>query len=192
MLAGFGAGLTFAPLTSAAMGSVAGGRAGVGAGVFNTARQIGFTLGLAVLVAVFVGVLPSRVVTAQEEAATLVGQSDLPAPAKEGIIEGMLSAPAEQAGQAARSGERQTFDLYERLRETAGPELADRLRPTLDELSQELQGVFARNVAGAFGRSFLVGAIILWLGVLPALFVTRGVGRERPEAGGAPTRGSFD
>jgi len=181
MLGGIGAGLIFAPLTSAAMGSVAGGRAGVGAGVFNTARQVGFTLGLAVLVAVFVGTLPSRVATAQEQAATVVEQSDLPAPAKQGIIEGMLSAPVEQAGQAARSGTRQTFDLYDRLRQTAGPELADRFQPTLDELSQELQTVFARNIAGAFSRAFLVGAIILWMGAFPALLVTRAAaGRSGP------------
>jgi len=33
--------------------------------------------------------------------------------------------------------------------------------------------VFARNIAGAFGRAFLVGAIILWMGAFPALLVTR-------------------
>jgi EmrB/QacA subfamily drug resistance transporter len=184
VVAGVGAGLTFAPLTSAAMGSVAGGRAGVGAGVFNTARQIGFTLGLAVLMAAFVGALPSRLAEAQEEATILIEQSDLPAPAKQGIIEGMLSAPAEQAGQAVRSGTRQTFDLYAQLEQIAGPELADPLRPTLDALSQDLQIVFAENVADAFGRPFLLGAIFLWIGALPALLVTRapvGGSRSLPE-----------
>ncbi len=173
VLAGIGAGLTFAPLTSAAMGSVAGGRAGVGAGVFNTARQIGFTLGLAVLVAVFVGALPSRISEAQEEATTLIERSELPEPVKQGIIEGMLSVSVEEAGQTARSGTSQTIDLYERVKEMAGPDVADGMRPTLDELSQELQAVFARSTAGAFNRSFLVGAIILWVSVLPALLVTR-------------------
>jgi hypothetical protein len=164
------------------MGSVPGGRAGVGAGVFNTARQVGFTVGLAVLVAVFVGALPSRLADAQEQAAALVEQSTLPVPAKQGIIEGLLSAPAQEAGEGARSGTRQTFDLHDRLSQAAGPELADRLRPTLDELSRDLQAVFAEKTAGAFGRSFLVGAIILWVSVFPALLVRRGAapGPRRP------------
>ncbi len=182
VMAGVGAGLTFAPLTSAAMGSVAGGRAGVAAGVFNTARQIGFTLGLAVLVAVYVGALPSRLAEAQAEAVTVVEQSDLPTPAKQGIIEGMLGAPTAQGEEAARSGRAQEFDLYARLKDTAGAELADSLRPTLDALSGELQSLFAGKTAGAFGRSFLVAAIILWVGILPALLVPHAA----PAAGGPP------
>jgi EmrB/QacA subfamily drug resistance transporter len=173
VIAGIGAGLIFAPLTSAVMGSVVGGRAGVGAGVFNTARQVGFTLGLAILVAVFVGVLPSRLAGAQEQAATLIERSELPAPAKQGMIEGILNAPPEEVEQQARSGTKPSFDLYDRARETVGPELADTLRPNVDELSLELEGVFARSTASAFGRSFLVAAIIVWMGVLPALLLRR-------------------
>ncbi len=181
VMAGVGAGLTFAPVTSAVMGSVRGGRAGVGAGVFNAARQVGFTLGLAILVAVFVGALPPRMAEAQEQAQTLVEQSELPAPVKEGIIEGMRSAPPEEIQQAVRSGTKPTFDLYEQVKEAVGAELADPLRPTLDELSQELQVVFAGQVANAFERSFLVGAIFVWAGVVPALLLGRGPvgGRQR-------------
>jgi EmrB/QacA subfamily drug resistance transporter len=174
IIAGVGAGLVFAPLTSAVMGSVVGGRVGVGAGVFNTARQVGFTLGLAILVAIFVGVLPSRLTDAQAEAATLIERSDLPAPAKQPIIQGILSARGEEMEQMARSGERPTIDLYERAREIVGPEVADPLRSTLDELSQELQSVFAGKTASAFGRSFLVAAIFVWAGVLPVLLLRRG------------------
>ncbi|MGQ9571926.1 MAG: MFS transporter [Dehalococcoidia bacterium] len=173
VLGGIGAGLTFAPITSAAMGPVAGGRAGVGAGVFNTARQVGFTLGLAILVAVFVGAVPSHVTAAQEEAVTVVERSELPAAAKAGIIEGILSTPAEEIEQAARSGTKPTVDLYERFKQQVGAEVADALRPTLDELSQELEAVFARSIAHAFDRSFLIAAIFVWIGVLPAILLRR-------------------
>ncbi len=174
VLGGIGMGLTFAPLTSAAMGSVAGGRAGVGAGVFNTARQVGFTLGVAILVAVFVGALPARVSAAQEQAATLVERSNLPAPAKQGIIEAILSTSTEEMEEAARSGTKPTVDLYARVKEAVGAELADPLRPTLDELSQELQTIFARSTGRAFARSFLAGAIFVWVGIIPALLLGRG------------------
>jgi EmrB/QacA subfamily drug resistance transporter len=183
VLGGVGMGLTFAPLTSAAMGSVAGGRAGVGAGVFNTARQVGFTLGVAVLVAVFVAALPSRVSAAQEEAAALVERSDLPAPVKQGIIEGILGASTDEMEKAARSGERPTIDLYEQVRQAVGAEVADPLRPTLEELSKELQTIFAGSTGSAFSRSFLAGAIFVWVGIVPALLLGRG-----PRAGPAKRR----
>jgi EmrB/QacA subfamily drug resistance transporter len=182
VLAGIGAGLTFAPVTSAAMGPVAGGRAGVGAGVFNTARQVGFTLGLAVLVAVFIAALPSRVATAQSEAAALVESSNLPAPVKQGIIEGILSGPAEGVEEAARSGTKPSVDLYDRVRQNAGPEVADPLRPTLDQLSQELQAVFAGGTAKAYSRSFLAAAIFVWAGVFPALLLRRAAATGPPLA----------
>jgi EmrB/QacA subfamily drug resistance transporter len=178
VVGGIGAGLTFAPVTSAVMGSVAGGRAAVGAGVFNTARQVGFTLGLAILVAVFVGALPARVTAAQEQGATLVERSDLPAPVKQGVIEGILGTPAKEVEEAARSGTKPTFDLYERVKQTVGPEVADPLRPTLDELSQGLQTIFARSTASAFDRSFLAAAIFVWVGVLPALLLRRAAALE--------------
>jgi len=189
VLAGIGAGLTFAPLTSAVMGTVQGGKAGVGAGVFNTARQVGFTLGLAILVAVFIAALPARVTAAQEQAATLVEQSDLPALVKQGIIEGIESTRAEDLEEAARSGTKPTIDLYDQVKQAAGPELADSLRPTLDGLSQEMQAIFARSTAKAFDRAFLVAAIFVWVGVLPALLVGRsttagpGPAPRKPRAG---------
>jgi len=173
VVAGIGAGLTFAPVTSAVMGTVTGGRAGVGAGVFNTARQVGFTLGLAILVAVFIAALPARVTAGQEQATTLVEQSDLPALVKQGIIEGIESTRAEDLEEAARSGTKPTIDLYDQVKQAAGPELADSLRPTLDGLSQEMQAIFARSTAKAFDRAFLVAAIFVWVGVLPAFLVGR-------------------
>jgi EmrB/QacA subfamily drug resistance transporter len=177
VLAGGGAGLAFAPLTSAAMGPVAGGKAGVGAGVFNTARQVGFTLGLAILVAVFVGALPSRLAEGRAAAATIVERSELPAPVKQEIIEGIVSGPRGEVGAEARSGTQPTFDLYDQVKENAGPEVADRLRPTLDGLSGEVQSAFAKSTAKAYGRAFLVGALFVWVGVLPALLLGRGRSR---------------
>jgi hypothetical protein len=155
------------------MGSVAGRKAGVGAAVFNTARQVGFTLGLAILVAVFVGALPSRMTAAQEQAASLVERSDLPALVKQGIVEGIVSTPPEEVEQAARSGTKPSFDLYDQVRQAAGSELADPLQPTLDELSRGVQAVYARSAASAFDRSFLVAAIFVWVAVLPVLLLRR-------------------
>jgi EmrB/QacA subfamily drug resistance transporter len=53
IVAGAGSGLTNPPLASAAIGTVAEEKAGVGSGVNNTARQVGVAAGIAALGAVF-------------------------------------------------------------------------------------------------------------------------------------------
>jgi EmrB/QacA subfamily drug resistance transporter len=53
IVAGAGSGLANPPLASAAIGTVAEARAGVGSGVNNTARQVGVAAGIAALGAIF-------------------------------------------------------------------------------------------------------------------------------------------
>ncbi|MFC0599570.1 MFS transporter [Streptomyces palmae] len=58
LLIGLGAGLALPPLSSAAMATVPAERAGMAGGTLNTARQLGFALGVAVLGTVFSNRLP--------------------------------------------------------------------------------------------------------------------------------------
>ena len=53
-LAGIGMGLTFAPVTTVVLGSVRAELTGVASGASNTIREVGVTMGVAVLVSVFV------------------------------------------------------------------------------------------------------------------------------------------
>jgi len=55
-------------------------------------------------------------------------------------------------------------------------------RSTLDRLSRQLQAIFARAAAGSFDRAFLVAAIILWAGAIPAYLVGRAAGMSTPPA----------
>ncbi len=52
LLGGFGMGLTMTPVTAAAMSAVAVDKAGVGSAVLNSARQVGGSLGIAVMGAI--------------------------------------------------------------------------------------------------------------------------------------------
>ncbi len=170
-LAGLGTGLAFPPLASAAMGVVFRGKQGVGAGVFNASRQIGFTVGLAVLVAVFLGALHPRLSNAQTQATTIVQQSNLPDPVKQGIIQGINNAVSSNSAEAAQGGEQQEFDLYSMVAQAAGQQVADANKATLDELSQQLQRIFAVAAAHSFDRAFLVGWLIVWLAAGTALLM---------------------
>ena len=52
LLGGFGMGMTMTPVTAAAMSAVAVDKAGVGSAVLNSARQVGGSLGIAVMGAI--------------------------------------------------------------------------------------------------------------------------------------------
>ena len=63
MLGGFGMSLAMTPTTAAAMGSVPVDKAGVGSAVLNSMRQVGGSLGIALMgaiVAASVSVLPTN------------------------------------------------------------------------------------------------------------------------------------
>ncbi|MFN2615843.1 MAG: DHA2 family efflux MFS transporter permease subunit [Thermoleophilaceae bacterium] len=78
VLMGLGMGASFPTVNVGAMGSISGQELGLGSGIVNMARQLGFALGIAVLVAVFTGVVQDRAPDARREAAAAVRQAKLP------------------------------------------------------------------------------------------------------------------
>ena len=59
-LIGLGMGTAFPSINVGAMGAVSGQELGLGSGIVNMSRQVGFALGIAVLVAVFAGTFPAH------------------------------------------------------------------------------------------------------------------------------------
>ena len=79
ILIGLGMGMMFPAVSVGAMGSIRGQELGLGSGIVNMSRQVGFAIGVAILVAVFTGVLDDRGAEARERAAALArtaGYSD--------------------------------------------------------------------------------------------------------------------
>jgi EmrB/QacA subfamily drug resistance transporter len=64
VLLGGGLGLTFAPATEAIMGSLSAGKAGIGSAVNDTTRELGGTLGVAIVGSVFASVYSRRIESA--------------------------------------------------------------------------------------------------------------------------------
>jgi EmrB/QacA subfamily drug resistance transporter len=73
LLLGGGLGLTFSPATEAIMGSLSADKAGVGSGVNDTTRELGGTLGVAIVGSVFASVYTSRLRSDAEIAALPAG-----------------------------------------------------------------------------------------------------------------------
>jgi EmrB/QacA subfamily drug resistance transporter len=69
MLLGGGLGLTFAPATEAIMGSLPADKAGIGSAVNDTTRELGGTLGVAIVGSVFASVYSRRIDSASALAA---------------------------------------------------------------------------------------------------------------------------
>jgi EmrB/QacA subfamily drug resistance transporter len=77
ILTGFGIGMLFPAVNVGAMGSIGGQELGLGSGIVNTSRQVGFALGVAILVAVFTGTLTNQIDDARTKVVAVAKQSGL-------------------------------------------------------------------------------------------------------------------
>ena len=86
-LVGAGLGLSLPALTASGMSVVPGGVRGAGAGMLNTARQLGFLLGVAILVAVFANTMHTAVNHAADQGQALTrAQTGLSQPTKDAVV----------------------------------------------------------------------------------------------------------
>ena len=78
-LVGLGVGATFPAVSIGSMGSVRGQELGLASGIVNMARQVGFAIGIALLVAVFTGTVDDQLKDARREVAALPNADCRPA-----------------------------------------------------------------------------------------------------------------
>jgi EmrB/QacA subfamily drug resistance transporter len=97
-LLGIGMGAIFPSVNVGAMGSISGQELGLGSGIVNMSRQVGFALGVAVLVAVFTGVISDRAEPARAEAAAVAQRAGYPAERREAVLERAFSRGTEEGG----------------------------------------------------------------------------------------------
>jgi EmrB/QacA subfamily drug resistance transporter len=79
MLMGVGAGATFPAVSIGSMGSITGQELGLGSGIVNMSRQVGFAVGVALLVAVFTGTVDNQLASARKEVSSLTAHASLTA-----------------------------------------------------------------------------------------------------------------
>jgi EmrB/QacA subfamily drug resistance transporter len=72
ILIGAGVGSTFPALSIGSMGSIRGQELGLGSGIVNMSRQLGFAIGIALIVAVFTGSIDNQIKDARREVAVLL------------------------------------------------------------------------------------------------------------------------
>jgi len=114
VLLGAGMGAIFPAVNVGGMGSISGQELGLGSGIVNMSRQLGFAIGVAVLVAVFTGVLDDRAPAARAEADTVLARAGYSPERRQAVLTRIFFSRTEEA--AARvpprnAAEREVADL---------------------------------------------------------------------------------
>jgi len=98
ILIGAGMGANFPALNVGAMGSISGQELGLGSGIVNMSRQVGFALGVAILVAVFTGTIDDNARKARPKAVQVADAAHLNAQQRAQLFKQVFSAPAAEGG----------------------------------------------------------------------------------------------
>ena len=179
-LVGAGIGLSLPALLAAGMNAVPGGHKGAGSGMLNTARQLGFLLGVAILVAVFVHTMGQAENRAADKAQALTrAQDGISQPIKDRLVEEFdkvrtidVTAGIEEIRKIARP-----------IAEDIGSDVGFFEGLALLELKDRLENLLWDEVASAFRWPFYVAAIFAALGALAGAFLPRRLPRRSDSRG---------
>ena len=172
---GVGMGFTFPTFSAAAMGSLPREVTGVGSGALNTLRQVGFSIGVAVLVAIFTAQMTTNVENAVREAQKYVeSQSAIPAPARAAI-----AAQLQNAAEQARSGSVKPQDAGELVGDGPAAQPGSAQAQMEAKVQSELGAIFKDNIAQSFSLAYYVAALMAYLAIIPALLTGRRIGEHQ-------------
>lgn len=169
-LVGAGLGLSLPALTAAGMGALAADVRGLGSGVLNTARQLGFLLGVAVLVAVFSHTMHTAVDRAADQAKVMTDASPaIPADLKPKVAAAIDSARSIDVSR----GMSEIMKIANPIAEIIEPRVGALQGLALLGLKQDLEKVFMDEAARAFRWPLLTAAIAALLALVPSALLPR-------------------
>ena len=176
-LVGAGIGISLPALLAAGMSAVPGGHKGVGSGMLNTARQLGFVLGVAILVAVFAHTMGQEVNHAADQAQTLTrAQSGISQPVKDRLVKEFDKVRTIDA----TSGMDQIRKVAHPIAADIGNNVGFFEGLALLQLKGRLENMLWDSVSAAFRWPFYTAAIFAALGALAGAFLPRRLPREAP------------
>jgi EmrB/QacA subfamily drug resistance transporter len=165
---GLGLGFTMPTMSAAAMGSVPDRSRGVASGALNMMRQIGFTLGIAVLVSLFSHSVTVNTAAATNEAVLYVQQqSQLPTQAQQQIV-----AALEKNASAGSSG------VKDALANATPAPAGSAQAKAQEKLVATITAIYKNTIAKSFPLPFYFAALAAALGIIPALMTGRRLGEH--------------
>jgi EmrB/QacA subfamily drug resistance transporter len=173
IIVGIGMGFLFPTLAAAAMSSLPPQVAGVGSGALNTLRQIGFSLGVAILVAIFTSQMTANIGNAVRDSQRFVdSQSAIPALARTAI-----DARLQQVAHAAQKGGARPMRADSLL--SAAPQAPPGTPQAQMEakIKAGITTIFKDNIAKSFSLAYYAAALLAFAAVIPALMTGRRLGQ---------------
>ncbi len=171
---GVGMGLAMPTLSAASMASLPPEVRGVGSGSLNTMRQVGFTIGVAVLVALFTHFVAVNGQHATRQAVGFVAaQPQLTQPEKGMYTAAIIKNVKSAAGSGGSAG--LTTDPIKGV--PAAPAGSPQARQQ-ERIRLATATIFRDDIASSFTWPFYAAALAALLAVIPALFTGRRLGEH--------------
>jgi DHA2 family methylenomycin A resistance protein-like MFS transporter len=178
-LVGAGLGLSLPALTAAGMSALPADIRGLGSGVLNTARQLGFLLGVAVLVAVFSHTMQTAVGRAADQAKAMTNASAaIPADLKPEVAAAIDSA----RGIDVSLGMSEIMKIAHPIAEIIEPRIGPVEGLALLGLKDDLETLFMDEAASAFRWPMLTAAIAALLALIPSAMLPMRLPRDDASA----------
>ncbi|HEX5642921.1 MAG TPA: MFS transporter [Thermoleophilia bacterium] len=170
---GVGMGLAMPTLSAASMASLPPQVRGVGSGSLNTMRQVGFTVGVALLVAVFTHTVAQNARQATRQAAGVIAAQPQLSAAEKGAYTAALIENARAAAGSGGGAARMTTSPLQGAPRPPGSSAA-----VFEELDSTLATLYRDVVAESFTWPFLVAALAALVAIIPALLTGRRLGEH--------------
>jgi len=176
-LVGAGLGLSLPALLAAGMSAVPGGHKGAGSGMLNTARQLGFLLGVAILVAVFAHTMGTAVNRSADEGQALTrAQAGISQPVRDRLVAALDQARTIDATAGMSEIRKVAHPIAEDIGANVG--LAEGF--VLLQLKNRLEELLWDEVSLAFRWPFYAAGIFAVLGAVAGALLPRRLPRREP------------
>ena len=172
---GVGMGLAMPTLSAASMASLPAQVRGVGSGALNTMRQVGFTIGVALLVAIFTHTVAQNAQHATRQAMGFVAAQQQLSPAEKGMYS---AAILKNAKAAASSGGGAAVLTTEPLKGAPPPPAGTPQAQTWQKVNAGAAAIYKHDIARSFSWPFYAAALAALLAVPAALFTGRRLGAD--------------
>jgi len=170
---GVGIGLAMPTLSAASMASLPPEVRGVGSGSLNTMRQVGFTIGVALLVAIFTHMVAQNAQHATRQAMGFVAAQQQLGPAEKGVYS---AAILKNAKAAAGGGGGAAVLTTEPLKGAPRPPAGTPQALTWKKVNAGAATIYKDDIAKSFTWPFYAAALAALLAIPSALFTGRRLG----------------
>jgi EmrB/QacA subfamily drug resistance transporter len=171
---GVGMGLAMPTLSAASMASLPPQVRGVGSGSLNTMRQIGFTIGVALLVAIFSHTIAQNAQHATRQAVGAIAANPLLSVEEKQAYTGAVIGSAKKAAENNGSSHLTTEPLKGTAPQPAGTSAA----ATYAKVNASTAAIYRHDLAESFTWPYYAAALAALLAIIPALLTGRRLGEH--------------